>query len=209
MSLLQVISQRLREFNQHHLREVVQAERLAVIGRFARSIVHDLKNPLNIIGLTTEMACRPNATPEFRATAQDRVRRQVDRISELVGDILDFTQGSGRSVIWRRWITASSSTKSSRNSARKPNSRLCGSKSKTPPPVKLLIDPKRLRRVFFNLVHNATDAMPKGGKIILRFHSDERANSSPKSRTPARASRRKSPTSFSKPSPRTENVAVS
>src|SRR6185295_11588155 len=51
MSILQVISQRLREFNQHHLREVVQAERLAVVGRFARSIVHDLKNPLNIIGL--------------------------------------------------------------------------------------------------------------------------------------------------------------
>ena len=33
-----------------------------MVGRFARSIVHDLKNPLNIIGLTAEMAAG-GATP--------------------------------------------------------------------------------------------------------------------------------------------------
>src|SRR5262249_49196222 len=40
-----------------------------------------------------------------------------------------------------------------------------------PPSLSLPIHPKRLRRLFFNLVHNATDAMPGGGKITLRFHS--------------------------------------
>jgi signal transduction histidine kinase len=38
-----------------------------------------------------------------------------------------------------------------------------------PPSVRLRLDPKRLNRVFYNLIHNATDAMPRGGKIILRF----------------------------------------
>ena len=33
----------------------------------------------------------------------------------------------------------------------------------------LPLNPKRLRRVFYNLIHNATDAMPGGGKITLRF----------------------------------------
>src|SRR6185436_2284255 len=84
LSILQVISQRLREFNQQYVREVVQAEQLAVIGKCARSIVHDLKNPLNIISLTTEMVCNPNASTEHRLAAQTRVRKQVDRISELV-----------------------------------------------------------------------------------------------------------------------------
>jgi len=37
------------------------------------------------------------------------------------------------------------------------------------PTVKLPLDPKRLRRVFFNLVHNATDAMPDGGTVSVRF----------------------------------------
>jgi two-component system, NtrC family, sensor kinase len=35
----------------------------------------------------------------------------------------------------------------------------------------VLLDPKRLRRVFYNLAHNATDAMPQGGRITLRAYS--------------------------------------
>ena len=42
-----------------------------------------------------------------------------------------------------------------------------------PPPVKVLLNPKRLRRVFVNLIHNATDVMSEGGKIILRFEWDD------------------------------------
>ena len=67
LAFLHEISHRLREFNRQYLREVLQAERLAVVGRFARSIVHDLKNPLNIIGLTAEMAAwrrRPRLKPD-------------------------------------------------------------------------------------------------------------------------------------------------
>ena len=41
LALLREISHRLREFNRQYLREVLQAERLAIVGRFARSIVHD------------------------------------------------------------------------------------------------------------------------------------------------------------------------
>jgi len=51
LNMLHMVSHRLREFNQRHLRELVQSESLAVIGRFAQGIVHDLKNPLSIIGL--------------------------------------------------------------------------------------------------------------------------------------------------------------
>jgi signal transduction histidine kinase len=42
-----------------------------------------------------------------------------------------------------------------------------------PPPIFLQFDPHRLRRVFYNLVHNATDAMFNGGMIFLRFNSGE------------------------------------
>ena len=69
LALLREISDRLREFNQQYLREMLQAERLAIVGRFARSIVHDLKNPLNIIGLTAELAGMDRATPEMRQQA--------------------------------------------------------------------------------------------------------------------------------------------
>src|SRR5262249_44482761 len=62
LELLREISQRLREFNQRYIQEILQTERLAIIGRFARSIVHDLKNPLNIISLTAEVSGMEKAT---------------------------------------------------------------------------------------------------------------------------------------------------
>jgi signal transduction histidine kinase len=43
-----------------------------------------------------------------------------------------------------------------------------------PPSVEVFIHPKRLRRVFYNLLHNATDAMTEGGKIRLRFQATEK-----------------------------------
>ncbi len=52
---------------------MMQAERLAVVGRFARSIVHDLKNPLNVIGITAEMAAMDNTPPEARVQAAARI----------------------------------------------------------------------------------------------------------------------------------------
>ncbi|HEX9048795.1 MAG TPA: cyclic nucleotide-binding domain-containing protein, partial [Verrucomicrobiae bacterium] len=94
LALLQQISHRLRTFNQLHVRELVQAESLAVIGRFAQGIVHDLKNPLSIISLSAETFSMPTVSPELRAKAQARIRKQVERVSDMVSDILIFTQGA-------------------------------------------------------------------------------------------------------------------
>jgi len=37
--------------------------------------------------------------------------------------------------------------------------------------VLVLLNPKRFRRVFHNLIHNATDALQEGGRIMLRFET--------------------------------------
>jgi signal transduction histidine kinase len=170
LSLLQLISHRLREFNRQYLNEVVQAEQLAVLGRFARGVVHDLKNPLNIIGLTAELAGRPDATPQFRAQAQERIAHQVERISSLVSEILYFTQRGGEAVAlapmgYAEFIGKLLPELKAEVETRGATIELDGA----PPATMLMLNPKRLARVLFNLVHNATDAMREGGKIILRF----------------------------------------
>ena len=92
------INKRLRDFNRHYIQEVVQAERLALVGRFARSIVHDLKNPLNIIGIAAELAGMETASAESRQSAKVRIRRQVDRITGMVNELLEFTRSSQTSI---------------------------------------------------------------------------------------------------------------
>jgi CRP-like cAMP-binding protein len=69
-SLLREISLRLREFDRQYLREVLEVERLTVIGRFARTIVRDLKNPLSVLGTIADTVCLAQSTPEARQAAR-------------------------------------------------------------------------------------------------------------------------------------------
>jgi signal transduction histidine kinase len=168
-ALLQLVSHRLRDFNQHYLRETLQAERLAAVGRFARSIIHDLKNPLNIISLTTEMFFRADATPALRETAQARINKQLERINDLITDMLQFTQNSQAIALapvnYAKFIEQLVGELRPEFEFRSVVLQL----GNPPPPVTLSIDAKRLRRVFYNLAHNAAEAMPGAGTLTLRF----------------------------------------
>lgn len=170
VNLMREISQRLRDFNIRHVQEISQAECLSLVGRFTRSIIHDLKNPLNIIGLTAELAGADGATPDFRKQAAERIRKQVDRISELISEILEFTQGGGGAVV----LSPVDYAEFVRHTIGELQAELELSGvaihfENEPPPVPLLLSPPRLRRVFHNLLHNAAQAMPNGGIIMLRF----------------------------------------
>jgi signal transduction histidine kinase len=174
LTLLQQISHRLREFNQRHVRELIQSENLAVIGRFAQGIVHDLKNPLSIIGLSAEMFDMPGVSPEIRAKSQTRIRKQVERINDMVGDILIFTKDTHKSAELRPGDYRAfmlELVEDLRSEAELKSVQV--EMQNVPPAFKVLFDARRLSRVFFNLVSNAMDAMPQGGKIFLSFQSNE------------------------------------
>ena len=170
LKLLREISSRLREFNRQYVREVLQAERVSIVGRFARSIIHDLKNPLNIISLSAEIANLEAAPASKRADANVYIRRQVERINDMINEILEFTEGAP-SVSELSETDYPHFVKDVMEELRLQ----LEMKSITiefanhPPAVRLAFNSKRLRHLFQNLVLNAVQAMPKGGKIILRF----------------------------------------
>jgi signal transduction histidine kinase len=173
VSLVREISRRLRDFNRHYIREVLQAERLALVGRFARSIVHDIKNPLNIIGIAADMAGMNNATVEMRVSARQRIRKQVDRISNMVSELMEFTRGSHTS-----FVLALTNYDTFINQLFEELKAEAAAKSVTvvmenpPPSARVALNPQRFSRIFFNLVHNSADAMPTGGNVRLRFSTD-------------------------------------
>ena len=171
LAMLQVVSHRLREFNQQHLREVLEAERLAVIGRFARAIVHDLKNPLNIIGLTTDAMCMPTASEDYRAKSQARIRKQIERIHELISELLVFSQGPEKSLVVARLDFAASMSRFISELEPEIMARGCRlALANDPPTVRVMLDTQRMMRVLFNLLTNASEAMADGGTLTLRFH---------------------------------------
>ncbi len=164
------LSQRLRDFNGQYIREVLQAERLALIGRFASSIVHDFKNPLNIIGLSAEAAGGETATLAERVKSKKRIDKQVERISNMTNELLEFARGSPAAMNLSSVNFASFIENLLEEILPEAELNSVTVEIPDPPPaVAVRMNPARLFRVFHNLIRNSFDAMSGPGKIILRF----------------------------------------
>ncbi len=164
--LLRELTRRIRASNQ----EILQAERLAIIGRFARTIVHDFKNPLNVIGLAAEMSCGDWADDESRKSSLERINRQISRMTNMLNELLEFTRGTSHTLILRstdyaRYITDLIQELRADVEVRKIKLEL----ENEPPTINLQLEPQRFSHLVFNLVNNAADEMPGGGTIYFRF----------------------------------------
>jgi len=174
-ALIHDISHRLREFNQQYVRNVLRVERLSLVGRFASSIVHDLKNPLNVINMAADLACSPNSNEARRKMARERIQKQVERISFLVNDILEFTKGSNVAPE----LTFSDYGEFVRSTLDDWQEELVENQvalkfETEPPSVLVAFNANRLNRVFHNLIGNAIDEMPRGGTLKMRFFTEEK-----------------------------------
>ncbi|MBG88378.1 MAG: hypothetical protein CMO80_15960 [Verrucomicrobiales bacterium] len=172
--LVRFFSQRIRNTNSQYLEEVVQAEKLAAVGRFARTIVHDFKNPLNVISLTTEMASAEWATSETRKTSVERIERQIRRMSNMLNELLEFSRGKSEQLIlvgqnYRKYVRELVSEIRVDVSDKNIELKIDGEA----PDMEIQVDPQRLNHLFYNLVNNAADEMRKGGSITLSFRADD------------------------------------
>jgi len=176
VALVRQISGRLREFNREHIKQVLQAERLSLVGRFAGTIVHDLRNPLSIIGMASELACMEGATAEMRVSAQKKIGNQVQRINTMLNDILEFTRGNQISPTFEETSFSEFIYETIEEITPEATKRgLAIEIPAMPPSIHLQINPQRLARVVWNLIMNAADALPSGGNVTLRFIiSDDR-----------------------------------
>ena len=176
LTMIQEISGRLRDFNAQYIRKLLQVERMAVVGRFASTIVHDLKNPLAIIRVGAALSAAEKASMEDRQIARKRIDVQIDRITSMVNDILDFTRGTPQQVVFARlefniFIDRVVGEFRPELEAKGVQIEFVNQ----PPTTKLSLNPQRLSRALYNIVFNAVDVMPEGGTIRVRFNETKAA----------------------------------
>jgi signal transduction histidine kinase len=170
LNLIREFSNRIRALNRKYVDEIIQAERLALIGRFAATIVHDFKNPLTIIGLASELACAEDTPPVLRAKAHDKISRQVERMANMLQELIEFSRPTGhratlRGTNFARYMEPLAEELRQELADRRVKLVL----SEPPPQTEVRLDPTRLSRLFYNLLNNAVEAMPGGGRIQMRF----------------------------------------
>jgi signal transduction histidine kinase len=170
VTMMHGFSHRLREFDRRYLQELFQHERLALVGRFAESIVHDFQSPLSNIGFAADLVANGDATHKEKTMANAIIRRQVERMTGMIGEVLDFTRSS-RSRVVLTMTNLHQFIEDMMGELRPEAARKSVTiELKTSPPrIRIPLDRHRLPHVFSNLVRNATDFMPRGGRIMLTF----------------------------------------
>lgn len=170
LNLIREFSLRMRALNQKYADEILQAERLAVVGRFAGTIVHDFKNPLQVIGLAAEFGCSDATTPAMRAKARDRIAAQIERMTHMLHELIEFTKPSGQRPMLSPVRLTTYLPTLLEEIRHEIGDRGVTIEAAPIPDVTVRVQPQRLSRLFYNLVHNAVDEMSGGGKIMLRFY---------------------------------------
>ena len=158
---------RMRKNLQKTQRELLDAERLATIGRMASSISHDLRHSLAAVMANAEFLCESNLTPNQREDLYAEIRIAVNQMTDLIESLLEFSRtreslrpsyGDVRSAIDRAVQGVKAHPEFQRIRIR-----ITGEGS-----TEGWFDFKKLERALLNLLLNACEVVPAdAGKIDI------------------------------------------
>jgi PAS domain S-box-containing protein len=145
--------------------QLQQSRRMEAVGRLAGGIAHDFNNLLTIIKGYAELAVqRTGIQPELRADVQ-QIENAAERASMLIRQLLAFSR---RQVLQPRVIDLNAIVLG----LDKLLGRLMGEHIEmvtrcAPNAGHVKADPAQVEQVIMNLVVNARDAMPQGGRLTV------------------------------------------
>jgi signal transduction histidine kinase len=145
--------------------ELIRQERLSTIGRLSSSIVHDLRNPLAAIYGGAEMLVDLELSNAQVKRLGANIYRASRRIQELLQDLVNVSRGKvSPPEICRVSEVVEAAVQSSSAAAEAQGVQIL---TAVPGDIELPLERARMERVFFNLIANALEAMPKGGQIKI------------------------------------------
>jgi len=156
------------------LEELKSMEKLAITGRIARAIAHEVRNPLTNIGLAGEQI--KTQLPEEAETSVllDMIERNVQRINQLITDLLNsskFSELNYETVSINNVLDQSLELAMDRVLLKK----ITVEKNYAKKIQDVAIDVSKIEIAFLNIIVNAIEAMP-GERGLLTLKTEERNN---------------------------------
>jgi len=175
--LAQALSQQA-ERQAREAEDRLRTERLAMVGRMASVVAHEIRNPLNSISLNVDLlaemaAAAPSPNPRMQEVLRS-VQQEVDRLSEITEEYLRFgrmPQGVLAPCDLGTLVRETLAFLSEELEAAGVEVRV-----RVPgQPVRVSGDEGQLRQALQNLVRNAREAMPTGGllEVIVEVLGEE------------------------------------
>ena len=162
---------RLRESQE----QLIHAEKLTSLGQLAASIAHEVNNPLSGVLLYTQLLAKKiagdNLPKEKALEYLSKMDSELTRSTRLIRNLLDFARQSlptlrevGVNDVVNRALDLAA------HSAELQHIKVV--KEFDPRLPQLTADPDQLQQVCTNLILNAIQAMPEGGRLTLHTSAD-------------------------------------
>ncbi|MGB7946394.1 MAG: PAS domain S-box protein [Candidatus Binatia bacterium] len=157
--------------------QLVERERLATIGTTAAKIGHELANPLNGMSLTIQLLeqrlGRQPSSPDSQVTATvQRLKNEIARLNQLVAQFRTIS----RRERYDFQPTQLADLIADVVTIQRPHFAQLSIEVEQHIPAdlpSLVVDSDKIKQALLNLIKNAAEAMPGGGKVIIDAHATE------------------------------------
>jgi signal transduction histidine kinase len=155
-------------------KKLIQAEKLASIGRISAGIAHEIRNPLTSVKLNIQKVMESKALDDVDKEHLDISQEGIGHIENFIKELLNFTRVSELHLDhFSIEEIIDESIKMIRSTLRLKKVQLEKDVQGNLP--QLLVDGDKLRQVFLNILHNACEAIPEAGKIKVSLSQKEGA----------------------------------
>jgi signal transduction histidine kinase len=151
--------------------ELIRQEQLSTIARLSGSIVHDLRNPLAAIYGGAEMLVDAELSSEQQRRLASNIYQSSRRIQELLQELLDVSRAQTKPSEMCRLVDIALAARDALTQAADLNA--VSIQIDIPEEFYVLVSRDRLERVYINLIDNAIDVMPDGGRIDIKGYAQD------------------------------------
>ncbi len=145
-------------------RELVQAEKASLLGQLASGLAHEIGTPLNVMSGNAQYLLRKMSPDDPARPALQQIVKQAERITEMLQQLLDFARPTeARRVPFALGEVVTQTLEMVSSVLRGVNVEV--DIDPRAPPV--MGDPRLLEHALLNLIVNACQAMPDGGRLSL------------------------------------------
>ena len=165
-AMVERLAEARRQLEDRHAEQIRRAQSLAALGTMAAGIAHEINNPIAGMQNCVRTLLKGNWDKARLAQYLEMLREGLERIGRTVGQLLNFAREAKPQVarvnlrpLLRRCLTLLGHELAARQIATFLHAD--GEVSD------ILGDPHQLEQVFLNILMNAIEAMPNGGKLDI------------------------------------------
>lgn len=144
--------------------QLIQSEKLASMGQLAAGIAHEVNNPLGTVLIYSHLLLDDLKENEMVKKDLEMVVKEATRCKKIISGLLDFSRQS-KLVINKCNIREIIDETLDMTADKAPNVEFIRNYPNENFPIE--VDREQIKQVFINIITNASDAMPNGGKLTI------------------------------------------